>query len=163
MLTIRSSPKKTGKNAVKGFIVIGSDHAGLNLKEKVKEFLISMRINIVDVGTYDKNPVDYPDIAKKVADIVKKKKDSKGILICGSGTGMCIAANRIKGIRAVAAYDDYSARMSRHDNDANVLCLRGRNAKYKDEIRIISVWLKSEFSGIRRHQRRIKKLDMVKL
>lgn len=145
-------------NKMKGFIVIGSDHAGFRLKEIIKGFLIRKRTNIIDVGVYCTKPVDYPDIARKVANIVKMKEGSRGILICGSGTGMCIAANRFKGIRAVAAYDAYSAKMSRADNDANVLCLRGRKVNAKNQLKMVYVWLKSRFSGKKRHKRRIKKL-----
>jgi len=144
---------------MKGFIAIGSDHAGFRLKQKIIDHLMKKRVNVVDVGTYGTASVDYPDYAKKVANIVKRKKKALGILVCGTGTGMCIAANRIKGVRAVAAYDAYSARMSRHDNDANVLCLRGRNISFKKELNIVDVWRKSGFSGIKRHKRRINKLD----
>ncbi len=143
------------------FIVIGSDHAGLKLKNRIKEYLIKKKINMVDIGAYDKNPVDYPDIAEKAARLVRKKSGARAILICGTGTGMCMAANRKKGVRAAVCYDSYSARMSRHDNDANVLCLRGRNIKQKDQLRIVDTWLKSEFSGKQRHKRRIKKLDRL--
>lgn len=146
------------RNKMKDFIVIGSDHAGFKLKEIIKGFLIRKRSNIIDVGVYCTKPVDYPDIARKVANIVKMKEGSRGILICGSGTGMCIAANRFKGIRASVGYDTYSAKMSRKDNDANVLCLSGRKINTKKQLKIVDVWLKSGFSGSKRHKRRIKKL-----
>ena len=114
-----------------------------------------------DVGTFSKKSVDYPDFAKKAADKVTASSNNKGILICGSGTGMEIAANKIKGIRAVAAYDVYSARMSRHDNDTNVLCLRGRQFPFEKTKRIIDVWLKSPFSRLARHKRRISKIKRM--
>ncbi len=138
-------------------IILGSDHAGVKLKEEIKSFLTKKEINFEDLGTLTKESVDYPDYAKKVCSKVKKEK-AKGILICGSGTGMAIAANRIKGIRAVAAYDSYSAKMSRHDNDTNVLCLRGRQFPLNKIKIIISIWLKTPFSKASRHKRRIKKL-----
>ncbi|MBD3313050.1 ribose 5-phosphate isomerase B [Candidatus Woesearchaeota archaeon] len=150
------------KKVDEGFIVIGSDHAGLKLKEKIKDHLISRKKNIVDAGAYSKTAVDYPDYADKVTGIVKKKKKAKGILICGTGTGMCMAANRKRGIRAAVGYDTYSAKMSRNDNDANVLCLRGRNIKIKDQLKIVDTWLRADFSAKKRHERRINKLDSIR-
>ncbi|PIN87027.1 ribose 5-phosphate isomerase B [Candidatus Woesearchaeota archaeon CG10_big_fil_rev_8_21_14_0_10_44_13] len=143
-------------------VIIGSDHAGFRLKEALKK-AFQRKISIVDMGAYSTDPVDYPDIAKKVAKKVKagRAEGAKGILICGSGTGMCIAANRFKGIRAVAAYDAYSARMSRLDNDSNILCLRGRNFSPAKAKGITSIWLKTGFSGKKRHSRRIRKLDRL--
>jgi ribose 5-phosphate isomerase B len=155
-MSIKNS-KRSGNS--KGFIVLGSDHAGFRLKEAIKGHLIKKKTNIVDVGVYCEQPADYPDIAKRLVWVMNKKEGNKGILVCGTGTGMCMAANRYKGIRAAVAYDNYSAIMSRRDNDANVLCLRGRKDNYKKEIKIVDVWLKSEFSGIERYRRRISKLD----
>lgn len=106
--------------------MLASDHAGLRLKEKVKKYLARKKIEYEDLGTKSFKSVDYPDYALKVAEKVAKNKNTRGILICGTGTGMTIAANKVKGIRAVAAYDAYSAKMSRIDNDTNVLGLRGR-------------------------------------
>ena len=141
------------------FIVIGSDHAGFRLKEAIKAHLIKRKTNLVDVGVYCEDPVDYPDIADKLVWVMKKKEGNLGILICGSGTGMCIAANRHKGIRASLAYDNYSAEMARKDNDANVLCLRGRGTNVNKQLKIVDVWFKTSFSGADRHKRRIRKLD----
>ena len=92
-------------------IIIGSDHAGFNVKEKLKKYFNNKKIKYEDVGTYSLERVDYPDYAKKVARKVLKEKNSRGVLICGTGTGMVIAANKIKGVRAVIAYDNYSAKM----------------------------------------------------
>lgn len=139
-------------------IYIGSDHAGFELKEKIKKYLQGKRIPHEDLGTNSLDSVDYPDYALEVAQKVVKEKDSKGILICGTGTGMVIAANKVKGIRAVAAYDKYSAKMSRNDNDANVLCLRGRFFPFEKIKEIVSMWLKTPFSGETRHKRRINKI-----
>ncbi len=139
-------------------IFIGSDHAGYRLKEKVKEYLKRKKIEYIDMGTDSLKSVDYPDFAVKVAEKVAEDKEARGILICGTGTGMIIAANKVEGIRAVAAYDAYSAKMSRVDNDTNVLGLRGRFFPYEKIKKIIHVWLNTPFSGKERHKIRIKKI-----
>ena len=120
---------------------------------------------IEDVGSFsDKKPDDYPDFAKIVAkDVVKDKTGKvKGILICGSGTGMAMAANKVKGVRAAMVYDNYSAKMARHDNDANIACLRGRGFSKEKSLSITKVFLKTKFSKIPRHKRRIAKLNRIK-
>jgi ribose 5-phosphate isomerase B len=139
-------------------VIIASDHAGLRLKEKVKRYLKRKKIKYEDLGTESFTSVDYPDYALKVAEKVVKNKNTRGILVCGTGTGMTIAANKVKGIRAVAAYDAYSAKMSRIDNDTNVLGLRGRFFPFEKIKKIITVWLDTPFSGEKRHKRRIKKI-----
>lgn len=139
-------------------VILASDHAGLRLKEKVKKYLARKKIEYEDLGTESFKSVDYPDYALKVAEKVAKNKNTKGILVCGTGTGMTIAANKVKGIRAVAAYDAYSAKMSRIDNDTNVLGLRGRFFPFEKIKKIITVWLDTPFSGEKRHKRRIKKI-----
>jgi len=128
------------------------------MKEKVKEYLRRKKIEYEDLGTESLKSVDYPDYAIKVAEKVTKNKNTRGILICGTGTGMAIAANKVKGIRAVAAYDAYSAKMSRIDNDTNVLGLRGRFFPFEKIKKIITVWLNTPFSGEKRHKKRIKKI-----
>ena len=143
-------------------VVIGADHAGLKLKERLKKYLSKRGIPYEDVGTHTTESIDYPDYATKVAQKVVTQRDARGILICGTGTGMVIAANRIRGIRAVAAYDTYSARMSRHDNDANVLCLRGRFFPYDKARKILALWLKTSFSGKTRHKRRLRKIKELR-
>jgi len=140
-------------------VIIASDHAGLRLKEKVKRYLERRKIEYEDLGTESFTSVDYPDYALKVAEKVVKNRNTRGILICGTGTGMTIAANKVKGIRAVAAYDAYSAKMSRIDNDTNVLGLRGRFFPFEKIRKIITVWLDTPFSGEIRHKRRIKKIS----
>ncbi len=137
-------------------VILASDHAGLRLKEKVKKYLAKKKIEYEDLGTGSFTSVDYPDYALKVAEKVAKNKNTRGILVCGTGTGMTIAANKVKGIRAVAAYDAYSAKMSRIDNDTNVLGLRGRFFPLEKVKKIITVWLDTSFSGEKRHKRRIK-------
>ncbi|MBW2968901.1 ribose 5-phosphate isomerase B [Candidatus Woesearchaeota archaeon] len=139
-------------------IILGADHAGYKLKEIIKKFLIKKKIEFEDTGTNSTEPVDYPDYAKKVARKIQKNKNNRGILVCGSGTGMCIAANRFKKIRAVSAYDEYSAKMSRKDNDSNILCLRGRKFNPKKAKKLVNIWLKEKFSNKKRHKRRIRKL-----
>jgi ribose 5-phosphate isomerase B len=138
-------------------LYLGADHGGYKLKEFLKKYFDSKKIKYTDLGTYSEELVDYPDIAFKVAKRVAKEK-GRGILICGTGTGMCMAANRVKGIRAAIAYDKYSAKMSRRDNDANVLCLRGREVNFKDQIKNTDIWLNTKFSGELRHKRRIAKI-----
>jgi len=139
-------------------VIIASDHAGLRLKERVKRYLRRKKIEYEDLGTDSFSSVDYPDYALKVAEKVVKNKNTRGILVCGTGTGMTIAANKVKGIRAVAAYDAYSAKMSRIDNDTNVLGLRGRFFPFEKIRKILTVWLDTPFSGEKRHRRRIKKI-----
>jgi len=142
-------------------IFIGSDHAGFEVKEYIKKLIdknFSEKIIFNDCGTYSKDPVDYPDYAKIVGEKVFENKNSFGILICGSGAGMQIAANKINGIRAVFCYDKYSAIMARNDNNANILTLRAREFnknKYKE---IIENFIETKFSNITRHKRRVEKL-----
>lgn len=137
-------------------IVIGCDHNGFGLKQALlKSALKGVRVE--DLGVFDENPSDYPDIAFRVAEAVSEGKVDRGILICGTGIGMAIAANKVKGVRAAAVSDVYSAKMSRKDNDANVLCLGGRVLGWGLAAEIVKAWLKEEFEG-GRHQRRIEKI-----
>ena len=144
------------KKSVK--IFIGSDHAGFNVKEKIKKYLDSKKIPYEDFTPIKKKEDDYPDYAFKVSEKVSKIKGTKGILVCGSGTGMVIVANKVKGIRAFAPYDTYTAKMARHDNDTNVVAFRGRGFPEKEILKILKVWLETPFSGIPRHKRRINKI-----
>lgn len=139
-------------------ILIASDHAGVRLKEQIKDYLKRKRISYEDFGTNTLDPVDYPDYAFRVAERVAKEKDARGILICGTGTGMTIAANKVRGVRAAAASDVYSAKMSRVDNDTNILGLRGRYFPYRKALAIIGAWLKTPFSGKHRHRNRLRKI-----
>jgi ribose 5-phosphate isomerase B len=142
-------------------VIIASDHAGFKLKEKIKKYLEIKNMEYKDLGANSLESVDYPDYALEVAKQVAQKKDRRGILICGTGTGMTIVANKVKGIRAVAAYDVYSAKMSRIDNDTNVLGLRGRYFPYEKVKKIINVWLNTPFSGEQKHKRRLKKISVL--
>ena len=141
-------------------IYLGADHAGFNLKEKIKNFLIKSHYIVQALSPDFVKGDDYPKHAFKVARNVKQNSNSRGILVCGSGVGMTIAANRIKGIRAVDAYDHYTAKMSRVDEDSNVLCLRSRIFNEKKNFKIINTWLKTKFSGKNRHKKRINELDL---
>ena len=138
-------------------ICISSDHAGYKIKEYIKKEIINLGISIIDLGPFSDNSVDYPDYAKKVSRRVAAKKSDTGILVCGSGTGMAISANKIKGIRAAVGYNIKSTQLSRQHNNANILCIGSRLTKKKDVKKIISIFLSTRFEG-GRHQRRIKKI-----
>ncbi len=138
---------------------MGADHAGFDKKQLLKQVLEKEGYGVIDLGAREKNDSDdYPFIASKVARTVLKNSKSKGILLCGSGQGVCIAANRIKGIRATLAWNPQSAATSRNDDDANILCLGARFFTSKELLTIVRVWLRTPFSGIARHKRRIKLL-----
>ena len=138
-------------------IAIGCDHGGFDLKQKVLDYLKARDIEFEDYGIYIKEASDYPEIAKKVSADVAKGKYDKGILICGTGIGMSIAANKFKGIRAALCCDTYSARVSRAHNNANILCLGARVTGEYLALDIVDTWLKTGFEG-GRHKRRI---DMI--
>ena len=138
-------------------VCIASDHAGLNLKEDIKNYLINKNISILDLGPYEKKSVDYPDYAKKLAIRIKAKKSDIGILICGSGTGMAITANKIKTIRAAVCYNIKSTRLSRQHNNANIIALGARLTKKTLSLKLVEIFLKTKFEG-GRHLKRIKKI-----
>lgn len=140
-------------------IVIGSDHAGLSLKNAVKKYLYGLDKNVEDLGTHSEAAVDYPDIAHYLASKIEKGEASRGILICGTGVGMCMAANRHSGVRAAVVVDALSARMSRAHNDSNVLCLGGRVVTPAVAEELVKIWLDTPFEA-GRHSNRIKKLDI---
>tara|TARA_Y100000590_G_scaffold359727_1_gene415680 strand:+ start:363 stop:794 length:432 start_codon:yes stop_codon:yes gene_type:complete len=141
-------------------IAIGCDHAGYDLKEKIKEYLSEKQsFEILDIGTYSVDSVDYPSFGHKVGiEVVEKKVDS-GIVICGSGIGISIAANKINGVRAALCTSEGHAEMSRKHNDANILALGSRMTKYEDVIKIVDVWFNTAFEG-GRHLDRINKLEI---
>ena len=138
-------------------ICIASDHAGYNLKEIIKNFLILKNISIIDLGPINDSSVDYPDFAKRVSNRVKTKKSDIGILVCGSGTGMAISANKVKKIRAAVCYNLTSTRLSRQHNNANIIALGSRLTKKNTALKLISVFLSTKFEG-GRHLRRVKKI-----
>tara|TARA_Y100000748_G_scaffold211416_1_gene177305 strand:- start:259 stop:684 length:426 start_codon:yes stop_codon:yes gene_type:complete len=138
-------------------IFISSDHAGFKLKEDIKNYLISKKLNFEDLGPTNNNRVDYPDFAHKVARKVKANKSNVGILICGSGTGMNIAANKHKNIRAAQCFNLKSTKLSRLHNDANIITLGSRLMSKKNAFKFVSVFLNTKFDG-GRHLKRIKKI-----
>ena len=139
-------------------LVIGSDHGGLKLKKTVIEHLEQRGIKVEDVGTYTEDSCHYPVFAKKVAQAVADKKYELGILICGTGIGVSIAANKVRGIRAALCSDTYSAKMTRKHNNSNVLCLGERVLGSGLALDIVDTWLDTEFEG-GRHQIRIEMLE----
>jgi ribose 5-phosphate isomerase B len=141
----------------KRFVYIGADHAGFKLKEKLLKEL-GKKYDVIDVGGFGKENDDYPDYAFALGKGVVKDRGSLGILICGTGTGMVMAANRVKGVRAAVGYDAYSVRKGREDNDINVLCLRGRKFSERKNLRLVKIFLKERFGGGVRHRRRLRKI-----
>ena len=138
-------------------ICISSDHAGLEVKEFIKDLAINSNISITDLGPFQNKSVDYPDYAKKVSRRVSNKKSQIGILVCGSGTGMAISANKTKGIRAAVGYNSKSTQLSRQHNNANILCIGSRLTNRKEIKKIVSIFLRTKFEG-GRHKRMIKKI-----
>jgi len=138
-------------------LCIASDHAGFNIKEFIKNFLIKNKISIIDLGPLNDKSVDYPDYAKKVGNRVRLRKSDMGILVCGSGTGMAISANKIKGIRAAVGYNNKSTHLSRLHNNANILCLGARLNNKKNILKMLKIFLQTSFEG-GRHSRRIRKI-----
>lgn len=139
-------------------IVIGSDHGGFRYKESIIDYLKARNIEFFDVGTYTLESCDYPEIAKKTAKKVASGEFNRGILICGTGIGMSIAANKVGGIRAALCSDTYSARVSRAHNNANILCLGERVIGEHLALDIVDIWLKTGFEG-GRHKRRVDMLE----
>lgn len=141
-------------------IGIGSDHGGYELKEYIKEYFDKENIDYIDYGTNSTESVDYPDFGKKVSEAVVSKEVDRGIVICGTGIGISIACNKVKGIRCALCSDTYSARMSREHNDANVLALGARVLGKDLALEIVSTWLKADFAG-GRHARRVEKISEI--
>lgn len=136
-------------------IAIGSDHAGFGLKEVLKDHLKKQGLEVLDLGPDSSDAVDYPVYGRKVAETVASGKCEKGIVICGSGIGISIAANKVTGIRSALCSEPYSAEMSRLHNNANVLALGARVIGEGMAIEILDKWMTTEFSGVTRHQNRI--------
>lgn len=141
-------------------IPIASDHAGFETKEKVKEILEKLGHMPVDYGTHSEESVDYPDFAIQVAEKVDEGEYEKGILVCGSGQGMCMTANKYRNIRAALVYDGTSARMTRQHNNANILCLPGRQLAPDKLRQVVATWLDTDFEG-GRHERRVNKIKSL--
>ncbi len=141
-------------------IGIGSDHGGFELKEYIKEFLEKEGIEYMDYGTHSPESVDYPDYGRKLSEAVIAGEVDRGIAICGTGIGISIACNKVKGIRCALCSDTYSARMSVEHNNANIIALGGRVIGKDLAIEIVSTWLKSQFLG-GRHERRVNKISDI--
>jgi len=139
-------------------IAIGSDHAGFILKEGLKEYITKEKIKYKDFGSYDENPIDYPEIGFKVAREVAHGNYERGILICGTGIGMCIVANKVKDVRASLCEDLFSARYSREHNNTNILTMGAWKISLYLAKQIVKVWLGTSFSNEENHTRRIKKI-----
>lgn len=141
-------------------IAVGSDHGGFELKEVVKAVLEKEGLECIDFGTTDRESVDYPDYAEKVASAVSSGEIKRGVLICGTGIGMSMVANRFPNVRAGLCFDIYTAKMSREHNNSNLLLLGGRTTDKKTAEEIVKTWLNTEFAG-ERHQRRLDKLNKI--
>lgn len=139
-------------------VAIASDHAGFKMKEAVKPFLQSLNYEVLDFGTDSENPVDYPIFGKKVGQAIAAKKANLGVLICGSGIGMCMTANRYKRVRAVVIGDEFDAEMSKKHNNANVACLGARKLSAEQAIKLLRIWFATPFEG-GRHEKRVEKID----
>ena len=139
-------------------IAVGADHAGFSLKGQLVEFLKSAGHTVLDLGTHSFDPVDYPDFAKAVGEAVLEGRAERGLLVCGSGVGACVAANKLPGIRGAMCHDTYSARQGVEHDDVNVLCLGARVIGPELALEILRVWLAARFSEEERHKRRLAKI-----
>ena len=138
-------------------LILASDHAGFKLKEEIKKFLVKKRKKVVDLGAYNTKSVDYPDFAHRLSNKIKKNNNQFGILVCGSGVGMSIAANKHKNVRAALCYNIKSTKLSRQHNDANVMAIGSRLTNKETALKCVNLFLKTKFKG-GRHLRRIKKI-----
>lgn len=141
-------------------IALGADHAGFDEKEKIKKTLEDLGIEYKDMGTVSADSVDYPDFAKEVAESVSRGEYEQGLLVCGSGTGMAIAANKVHGVRAAVAWNEDIARLARQHNDANVLSLPARFSTPEEMDKIVRAWFAADFEG-GRHERRVEKITEI--
>lgn len=141
-------------------IALGCDHRGFEIKQAIREFLPKLNHSYHDFGCYNTDSVDYPDIAQQVGEAVASHDFEQGILICSTGLGMSMAANKIKGIRAALCCDSFAAQRARQHNDANVLCLRGENIGVESALEIVKTYLSSSFEG-GRHISRLKKIEAL--
>ena len=142
-------------------IAVAADHAGFFLKAPIIQLLLDAGCEAMDLGTNSSEPVDYPDYAMLVADAVRKGASDEGILVCGSGVGAAIVANKFPGIRAAVCHDTYSAHQSREHDDCNVLCLGSRVVGMELAFDIVRTWINASFTGTERHQRRVNKIRVI--
>jgi ribose 5-phosphate isomerase B len=141
-------------------IALASDHAGFAEKEKLKSLLTDLGLDFVDLGTESEASVDYPDFAQKVAEQVARKLVDQGVLVCGSGTGMAITANKVPGVRAAVAWSEETARLARQHNDANVLAIGARTTPQGEIPKIVKTWFETGFEG-GRHAERVAKISAL--
>ncbi len=141
-------------------IALAADHAGFEEKEKIKKTLDEMGVDYMDMGTHSPDSVDYPDYARKVGEAVANGEYDQGLLVCGSGTGMAIAANKVHGVRAAVAWNEEIARLARQHNNANVLSLAARYTTDEENIKIVKAWFSADFEG-GRHERRVEKIEQI--
>lgn len=141
-------------------VAIGADHGGFELKESIKKYFDDCGIGYIDLGTYSDESVDYPVFTRKVASAVADRSSDYGILCCGTGIGVSIAANKVRGIRAALCYDEYCAKLSRQHNDANVLCLGGRVLSKEAAINVVCAFLGTNFEG-GRHANRVRQISEI--
>lgn len=142
-------------------IALGADHAGYDLKQHIASMLAESGITVIDLGTHSTDPVDYPDFAAAVARAVTDSRADRGIIICGSGAGACIAANKVNGIRAAVAHDTYTAHQSVEHDDANVLCLGSRVIGQNVAEELVKAFVAAEFTHEERHIRRLNKVKAL--
>lgn len=157
---MRGANRKGEVTIVAMKIALGADHAGFELKDKIKQHLSEQGIEVQDEGTNTADSVDYPDFARKVAETVADQRATLGVLVCGTGIGMAISANKVPGIRAANCDTVFEAQMSREHNDANVLALGARILKPEAAMEIVDSWIKTNFAG-GRHQRRVEKIHEI--
>lgn len=141
-------------------IVMGCDHRGFSAREIVKSIVDQMGHELIDMGTDSDSPVDYPDIAYLAASAISNGDADRAILICSTGIGMCIAANKVDGVRAALCHDIFSAAVSREHNDSNVLCVSAEQSGELVLRKMVEIWLTSDFSG-GRHERRVQKIALI--
>lgn len=142
-------------------IAVACDHAGFTIKDEVISVIQNSGNDVIDLGTYNQEPVDYPDYAEKAARAILQGRADRGVLICGSGVGACIAANKIKGIYAGVCHDTYSAHQGVEHDNMNVLCLGGRIIGVEPAKEIVAAFLKAKFSQEERHKRRFSKIQEI--
>ena len=142
-------------------IALAADHAGFELKEKMALYLEAKGFEVMDLGTHDQEPVDYPDFARAIGKVLQEKKAERGIIICGSGVGACVAANKMANIRAGLCHDTYSAHQGVEHDDINVLCLGARVIGEELAQELVSAFLAATFTGQERHVRRLAKIKAM--
>jgi RpiB/LacA/LacB family sugar-phosphate isomerase len=142
-------------------VAVAADHAGFPLKVVVLQFLLGAGHEVIDLGTHSSDPVDYPDYARAIAESILSGQSTEGILLCGSGVGACVVANKFPGIRAGLCHDTYSAHQSREHDDCNVLCMGPRIIGDKLALEIVHAWINARFTGEDRHVKRLAKLKAI--